>query len=253
MAVAEHLQNPPIKEAIIDIRFAAGANVEIERIADVDSDIVSSYPIRKPINQRQLSLEVDETSGLKVAGDSTQSILGSRYEAKDGSRVVQLRQNGLTFSMVNVYTHWEDMFDEVQRLWPTVETIMKPEQITRVSTRYINVIPLPFEIKDFSDFLTSPPEIPQGLPQALTQFLTRIVVPCPEAEATAVITQALEAPPADLRAIGHVPVILDIDVIAELGSEEASNAFWDKLSQLRKLKNDIFFSSITDKTKGLFQ
>lgn len=70
----------------------------------------------------------------------------------------------------------------------------------------------------------------------------------PEIDAAAIITQAFE----QIVDPKLIPIILDIDVFRqkEVISEEEA---WQTLEKLRHFKNRIFFASITEKTKELFQ
>jgi uncharacterized protein (TIGR04255 family) len=45
---------------------------------------------------------------------------------------------------------------------------------------------------------------------------------------------------------------LDIDVFREVSLEPDSEKIWEILEELRNIKNNIFFKSITQKTKELF-
>ncbi len=87
--------------------------------------------------------------------------------------------------------------------------------------------------------------MPQGLQ---CSFLTRVVIHDPEIDAAAIITQAFE----QIVDPKLIPIILDIDVFRqkEVISEEEA---WQTLEKLRHFKNRIFFASITEKTKELFQ
>jgi uncharacterized protein (TIGR04255 family) len=96
-------------------------------------------------------------------------------------------------------------------------------------------------------FLTRP-ELGEGLPAELVGLLTRLVVPIREIDATAIITQAAE-PTTEL----HQPFLFDIDVFRQHPFDPDSPATWELLEQLRAVKNQIFFGSVTDKTLELFE
>jgi len=50
-----------------------------------------------------------------------------------------------------------------------------------------------------------------------------------------------------------LPFILDIDVFQETLSSADEPEIWERFKRLRVFKNDIFFQSITEKTKELFK
>jgi len=78
--------------------------------------------------------------------------------------------------------------------------------------------------------------------------LTRVVIHDPDIDAAARTTQAFE----QIIDPKLIPIILDIDVFKqkEMISEQEA---WAALEKLRHFKNRIFFASITEKTKELFQ
>ncbi len=248
--MVEHRQynNPPIKEALIDIRVAVQKDVELENLSLLHEKIQEEFPVKKTMQEGQFSVLVDTASEQPPEAISKHRILGYRYESEDGGKVAQFRVNGLTYSRVGAYTSWEDMRDEAKKLWVLFLEAVPAETVTRIATRYINVLPVPLPFIDFSDYLTAPPEIPEELPQALSQFLTRVVVPNPDIGAIAVITQALENVKPDTA-----PIILDIDVFTEKSVDVDDSEYWVQLEKLRVFKNDIFFSSITENTDGLFK
>jgi uncharacterized protein (TIGR04255 family) len=137
---------------------------------------------------------------------------------------------------------------EAQRLWLLYKEITRPDLITRIALRYINNLNIPLPMRDFSDYLTAPPVVPEGLPQGVSSFLTRIVIHAPSIGANAIITQALEP------VVGEVaPVILDVDVfkLRPEGIEEIEA--WDTIEKLRYFKNQVFFKSITNKLKEMYE
>lgn len=50
-----------------------------------------------------------------------------------------------------------------------------------------------------------------------------------------------------------LPFIFDIDVIRNETSAPPFLDIWEKFEELRKMKNDIFFNTITPKAEALFQ
>jgi uncharacterized protein (TIGR04255 family) len=103
-------------------------------------------------------------------------------------------------------------------------------------------------IKDFSDFLTAPPQVPEELPQGVSSFITRVVIHEPTIGANAIITQALEQIATDV-----VPIILDIDVFKLQSEGIEEKEAWDTIEKLRNFKNQIFFKSITNKLKEMYK
>lgn len=246
MTAPKYLSKAPIKEALIDIQVSAAADRGVSAL-DVTLD---GYPNKQTLNTSTVGLHLDDDAPNATLENR---IVGYRYESTDGARIAQFRTNGFTFSQLEPYTRWEDLKAEAQRLWRFYAEAAAPEVITRVATRYINILRIPFTIGNgqglrLGDFLTAAPQIPANLPLGLTSFLTRVVLTEPTIEAVGIITQALEN-----IEDGHAPIILDIDVFMTRAFDSSTSEHWDRLEDLRAFKNRIFFESITDSTVGLFQ
>ena len=50
-----------------------------------------------------------------------------------------------------------------------------------------------------------------------------------------------------------LPLIFDIDVWKLTNYKSDDEEMWKEFEKLRKFKNDVFFNSITEKTKELFK
>lgn len=240
-----HLNNAPIREALIDVRAALPADAGLALLDSVDDRMRAAFPERKTIHQGRFQVNFDFKEGASETS-AEHGALGVRYESQDGKRIVQFRLNGYTYSRLAPYTNWDEMRDEAREFWQIYSSAMSPVAVSRVATRFINMIRIPMPINDFEDWLTQPPRIPKDLPQALAGYLLRIVLPDPDTGATSIITQALEE-------VGpqYASVVLDIDVFLNRDSGDADGSIWDQLEQLRTLKNKIFFASVTDRTLEL--
>lgn len=239
------LTNAPITEALIDIRVKLPSAFDAIEIGTIYDSIKEQYPEKQ--EQRISEVKFKLKADAEEISKSDATINGYRYITSDKKQIVQTRLDGFTFSRLHPYIKWEDLRDEAYRLWNLYKDITSPESITRVALRYINNLNIPMPIRDFGDYLTAPPTVPEELPQGVGSFLTRVVIHEPSIGANAIITQALE------QVTDTVPVILDIDVfkLQTKGIEEKEA--WETIETLRHFKNKIFFSSITDRLKEMYK
>ena len=93
------------------------------------------------------------------------------------------------------------------------------------------------------------PEVAPGLPSGLERFFMQVAIPQPGGE-MATVTSAMH--PLQGPDEATVTVIFDIDVYIEQAFSPASDAIWARYESLRQIRNDIFFSSLTEKAKELF-
>lgn len=194
------------------------------------------FPLKKGIKHGQFQFQVEEDKPF-AAKVLTEEALGMRYEKEDASEVVQLRRNGLTYSVLKNYPGWEVLREVARQEWQRFLAVSGPVNVSRLAVRYINAINIPVGA-DYDEYLTTGPRVPKLVPPIVSSFIQRVVVPFAEDSANAIITQTLEMP---------APAALDIDVFTECSLEGASADIWLRLEKLRNIANRVFFSSLTEK------
>ncbi len=195
-----------------------------------------SFPVAKQIRQGQFQMKIDKDKPA-LAEVVAEGALGWRYERDDGSEVLQLRRNGLTYSILKNYPGWDVLREEARNAWREFLGVVGAVSVSRLAVRYINAINIPLGA-DYDEYLTTGPRVPKSVPPIVASFMQRVLVPFEEQGATAIITQTLEVPS---------PAILDIDVFTDCSLEGASIEIWSKLEKLRGIADRSFFSSLTEK------
>ncbi len=240
-----HLPHAPIKEALIDIQVAFPQKIAVEALNSRYARIAGRYPKHNTLQRNEFGLHNEDGQPTTVTIGHT--VAGYRYSSEDACRVAQFRVDGFTFSRLEPYDTWEEMRDEAAKLWEVYIDAVSPDLVTRVGTRYINVLKLPLRT-ELKNYLTAPPSIPPGLNQGLGSFLTRIEIRDPAIEAQGFLTQAMESVHGD-----YAQIVLDIDVFVVKQFNSREDEFWRYLEKLRGFKNTVFFESLTEKAVELFQ
>ena len=239
MAVYRYLKNAPIAEALIDISVKPSSSVQnAQQLDELCAKLKDTYPDKK----LQQQFKIEFFPGPPPQERKETRFVGYRLTSANGLQVIQASPDKITFSRLRPYQTWEQLREEAQRIWKIYTEIVKPELITRIATRFINSIEIPLPMRDFSDYLTAAPSIPEKLPQGISSFFTRVVLPDPTTGAVAIVTHALES----VVTPKVVPIIIDIDVFIERIFENHEKA-WATIDTLRDMKNLIFFESVTDK------
>lgn len=244
MVTPRHLEKAPITEALVDVRVKLHPDIDLSILRQVADLVSREYPER----QERIRIESKFDSKTKQS-ETTYVVDGYLCTSSDKKQVLQVRLDGFTFSRLRPYQTWEDLRQEAHRLWQLYVQAASPELVTRVALRYINRLDIPLPLRDFGDYLTAPPIVPQDLPRGLISFLTRNVIREPSLNFMAIISQSLE--PVGVPDVA--PVILDIDVFKEVQYNVGEEAIWETLDQLREFKNNIFFKSITEKIVELYE
>ncbi len=241
MAKQRRLEQPPLREAVFDFRLAQ----------ELPSSFIDKVSTRKPkrfekvlkLYRSNLSLQFgDGKLVTPEAATNTSEQYGWRYNTNDGSEVVQFRRDGITYSVLKGYAGWAVAKPIMKELWNEFSECAGPTEVSRVAVRYINVIEVPTG-EDLDLYFTAAPKVPGELPQKIAGFLSRVQIPfSADGSFSAIITQALEP-----QVGAKVPVVLDIDVFRVGKFPGESAEIWTLLDGLREVKNQIFFSSVSDR------
>lgn len=242
-----HLTNAPITEAVLDIQVQLPASVRLGHLETMHRDIRDRYPNRRTRHRVEVNIKLEGEAPIATPPKED----GYLFQSRDGKRIAQARLDGFSFSQLNPYDTWEALRDEAKELWARYVNIASPESAKRIALRYINRMELPLPITDFKDYVRIAPEIAPGVPQAVQNFFLRLEIPYPSG-VLAIVTETLQ-PPGDPSNAKKLPLILDIDVIRAESTTAPFVDIWEKFEELRQIKNDIFFSTITPRAEDLFR
>jgi uncharacterized protein (TIGR04255 family) len=231
------LAKPPIKEAVLEILFNYPHTVNPNFLKEYGKLIARDYPSRE--NLITITGDISKNNA-KISRNN----IGYAYFSDNKKTSIQTRMNGFSFSQTNEsYTSWENFKPIAFKELKAFVDFLKPESIYRLSLRFINEIKVPPQ-EDLKNYINILPNI-DNFDLPIRGFVTRVEVEKPDISAIAIVSQLL-SPPFDPT----VNIYFDIDVIvkrdppAEIDFEDLSVRF----EKLRDFKNDIFFSSLTEKT-----
>ncbi|HLE80105.1 MAG TPA: TIGR04255 family protein [Dehalococcoidia bacterium] len=247
MARIRHLKRAPITEALIDFRVNVPKEFSPALVSDLKEHLRDRYP---KVEERRLAESAIQIAPGRLATSTRElGFRGLIFKSADELDIAQFRIDGFTYNRLKPYTSWEQVFPEASRLWELYGEKLAPEYVSRLALRYINHLSIPLPIKDFSQYLTSPPVVPDDLPQAISSFLTRVVLQDPGSDLAANLTQALE-PGLDANS---VTIILDIDAYKLGEFDPRGPEIVRVLEALHGFKNTIFFGSLTEATLRLYE
>jgi uncharacterized protein (TIGR04255 family) len=245
MTTTRTLKQPPITEALVDLRAAPKKPLDE---AVLKSELSDQFP--KVTRRNVFDMKVERrTNALPLVEGRDGGLRGFFFESADGREIAQFRVDGFTYNRLPPYEGGERLIERALELWEIYVRVADPDTVTRVALRYINHIRLPRQ-GDFGDYLTAPPSVPDAIDGALESFLGRITIRGNKSERHQIIlTQSAE--PGPDRA--HVNLLIDVDAsertAGALGT--AREDVLPALMTLRQLKNDAFFGAVTDKTLEL--
>ncbi len=235
MANVRHLDNAPIREALIDIRVRFPDNMELASLRRFCEAIRDNYPDTQNLMETKIEFEGEHAT-------ATSKQRGFKCISRDGLQIVQARLDGFTFSRLRPYETWDSLISEAKRLWEIFVEILHPDAIVRIACRYINGIKMAHPV-DLSNYITAPPPKVAGIPDRLLGFLTRVEVAYADEPTRAIVTQALRP-----KNEQDITLMLDIDVFREIEYPTDGVAAWEGVVSFHDIKNEIFFNSLTEKT-----
>jgi len=244
MARVRHLSRAPITEALFDLRAELPEAFPVERLKELRGRIGDGYPAME--EQRFFTTKLTFQPSREPTPETTElGVRGYSFKSRDALTIAQFRRDGFTLNRLKPYTRWSDLLPEARTLWRLYAEFAGIREFTRIATRFINHLKVPAApAAEFDRYLTSAPAAPPGAPRTPVGFLSRVESQDPATGLHAIVTQATEAAPEP----GALTIILDIDVY-KLGGYGPNDPALDELFEaLHRMKNDVFFSAITETT-----
>jgi uncharacterized protein (TIGR04255 family) len=235
------LKNPPLKEALLDIRADIGENQHLELLGELSEPLASTFPIRK----EQVALEaVFQFQGPEMSSETKpRRLTGFEFQSANSSSLMRLGKTGCSIHQMEGYAGWEKFIPEAKKMWEHYQAIGAPQQITRLGLRYLNQIrlKLPLVLSDYFNFFT---QSPANLPFSLSPHMVTQLTLVDEAnDLYGIVTLSLIPATEDSNS---VDVIFDIDIGKNVGIDQGQ--LWEHFDDMREMKNTIFFMGVTEKT-----
>lgn len=249
MAEPRELSNPPLREAVIDIRVVHEHDFDRERIHEVRQVVEHEYPTVQ--QQWVLEGQIHIGKDAQRVPPGRRRLNGLIFQDAETKQVAQFRADGFSFSRLAPYTDWDDVFPEAMRLWGIYLDVIPPQYVSRLAVRYINAIEVSPPV-DLQEYFTAPPYLPDDAPtDALSTFLMRTTSTFSDWDISVHMTHASE----DVGTDGVVTIVLDLDVFknVELRPEKESETLRLQFERLREVKNRMFFASITNTLVGRYE
>ncbi len=248
MSVYEQLKNPPITEALIDIRIDRLSHERLPELRALQEAIAKEYPNTQErvswTGRVQWGPGREPSLNVPAAGPD-----GYLFHSSQRQKIFQVRLDGFTFHHLKPYPGWDQFLPEAKQLWTKYMAVAKPQRVVRVALRYLNRIEIPLPCDDLKKYLRIIPALAPELPQELHEFVMRLVVRKSEKKLTGIVTEVLEPK----QFLNKIAVILDLDVFCDQPLGLEGDGLWQLIDDLKVFRGDLFLQSITDETKELFR
>lgn len=239
----KHLSKSPIVEAVIEFQTDFCGEWKTEAIKEFLIKQLPEYPTiktEKKVTHKFIVGSPDEHN-------SNQVDWGFRLKSQDNLYIARFNRDGFTCSRLAPYSNWEDFITEALRLWAIYYELSKPSIINRLEIRVIDRISVLSEDLRLEDYIKHAPKSPNNLSLSLCGFLHQENFILSNYPYGINIIRTIQ-PQVDNK----VDILLDIDVFTLNNFEINSDILNKYLTEMRWIKNKLFFNYITKKSLELF-
>ncbi len=240
------LTNPPIVEALIELRFSPNNQVTLEQLENFAELESNRYPTRERIHAKNVE--------ISAKYDTYPS--GFRLKNIDENRIIACTIDRLVVTFKPPYISWPTLQKAAQTAFSNYSNHVSHGKLTRIGMRYINKIKIPLQSElDFEQYINTMPKMPkiEGIPETIQSFETLLVIPFQDIPSgAATVKQVLLPPETGRNQTKTLPFILDIDIFCELENNFKDSSIWTLFNKFHEKKNKLFFASLTEKTLEMY-
>ncbi len=243
------LNNPPIREALLEIRFNPNKNVTVDKLKEFADSLSDVYTNVEPVENQSFAFMYSKEEGPKHDFNIEPS--GFKMTNAQNNRILIATIDKLIVSFLAPYTPWPDLKDTTKTIYTKYLECVPQTEVTRLGMRYINDIKLPLK-QDFSfqKYINTFQPLPKykGLPNSVAKFETTLVIPLEDIGSISTVRQILLGPEDGSSGNPeYLKFVLDIDVYKEKVIKSIRNdEIWNSFEEMRVKKNAIFFGTLTD-------
>jgi uncharacterized protein (TIGR04255 family) len=244
------LKSAPIIEAVVDFECDMPVLPDFKMLERPARDAYrSTYERFHPVFMQEHSVDISPEAPKVSVKD--QGIQGYRFFQSDQKQLVQVRATGFSFNRLAPYGSFDDYIPEIQRTWNLFLDFAKPVGVRFVRLRYVNRILLPLGESGvgLGDYFKICPHLPDEEQLIFTGFFNQHAAKERDTGHDVSIVLASQ-----LIENGRLPVLFDITVA---DSRPADPKNWlelrDRMASLRRLKNEVFYNTLTQRCIDLFQ
>lgn len=236
MSKFKTLKTTPIKEVILGISFDGETDIDqIERFTT--SDWISKR-FDKQQESRNTKITLGDGGESKTTTSKDGWVLRNNLDESGIEKSLQVRFGSINYHLVNGYVPLSELIDELKEYWDQFSKNLDGISISNISIRYVNFIPIGDDdcIEDYLNVYVENP-FNENSPHGFANLKFKIK----NTNVRLVTTRAK---------IDHkLGIVLDYTLTHTCDDNDAFITF----KELRKLKNEVFFKSITEKTLKLYE
>jgi uncharacterized protein (TIGR04255 family) len=239
-------KQPPITEAVIEIRFAVPN--EDATIAKASADFKSHYPQENTVTNVAVQLYLPTGPEIKTAAQTLEKS-GYRRSSTDQTQLLLLWPDNFVISQLAPYPGWDAFFERFSRDWEIWKRAIGYRKISRIGVRYINRIDIPLSgpFLQYEQFLNIYAHLPESL-GPVSSYAVQAQMPLPKIGCKLTLNSGIVPSPV----LRHVSFVFDQDIGNEETPPQNDEGIYKLLNEIRVKKNSVFESCVTDQARRLF-
>jgi len=248
MGNKEKLENPPIIEAILQIAFVIPSFATADDFKPFIETVASEYSEVRELISLQFVQQLDrQVSDTPLDMSMGTKINGYMLLKEPQEQFIHLTNNAIGLIRKKPYTSWDEISQEFKELWGKLKSIFPDIVPNKLSVRYVNKMDVTLNPdKGIQEFFLLIPNLPEKISPSYEKYLLQMQIPNKENNLVSNVTQVYN--PCQ-KTEGKVHYSLDIEINSEISEKED---IWEMFEKMRIFKNSIFFNSITESTKKLY-
>jgi uncharacterized protein (TIGR04255 family) len=169
---AQKYPNPPIQEALVEVRFSNDGRWDWTIPGRYWEQVRQEYdmaPKSEPILTVQARQQASHLSA-HAAGGVGRVLLTRSSDAG----LIGLSPNALSVHVLRPYLGWAEFRERLARALDAYLKIQEDALVERVGVRYVNQIIIPGRTLDINDWFTASPALPPGLNLPINSLMSRV-------------------------------------------------------------------------------
>ena len=245
LATRRVYRNPPIVEAIVELRFLGGVGWDLTLPGRFYDRIRDDFP-GTPEHREVMEATFGETSSPSDAMFSINR-KEQRVLFRNGNQLLQIGPRVLGVNSLRPYEGWESLSRRAHNALETYRAIAEPEAVRSIGVRYINRVELPAEPFRLDDYFMITQALPStGFPEKLRSFFDRMELSYDDIPAAIALTWATAK--SSKERIAAFLLDLDLRWLEPCTFEDVVN----NIEELHNRERLAFESLIGDRLREMF-
>jgi len=238
-------KNPPIVEAICEIRFSEDTRWDNTIPGLLYSGIRNQFPIKKQRFNNEVV--INQKNDGEIEHQVINSVI-AQFFSEDEKFLVQVGERLLTINHIAPYTGWEKFFPLIENVFNVLINELEYCKISRIGLRFINnVKSQSHTLNSIKEYLTIFPEYNKNLSKNILSFITGLTFDISETNRSNIRVNSL---PSDK---GFINLVLDIDYFTKPTTVILGNGVLSWIQDGHNQVVRIFEESITENSRKIFE